>query len=318
MKKLKSILVTGCGGGIGTGIGRILKELDLSDVLVGTDLSRDHAGISIFDACEVLPRADSERYLEEITKVVKKYDCGLIIPMSEAEIRYLYQSGNTGEIHGTPLIMADTHSLQAGLDKLKTHEFLTSLGVQCPWTYRVNEHAPKELPCILKSRLGRGSSGVEIVDKDSVAYFTAKRPDDIWQEYLTPDDQEYTCCLYGCNDGTVRSISMKRKLAEGVTMAGEVVQNQAIDDLLMTVAKGLNVRGSINVQLRLTDKGPMIFEINPRFSSTVVFRHKLGFKDLLWSIEERTGNPPSPYVPPKIGTKFYKGYTEYIQGTDFV
>jgi carbamoyl-phosphate synthase large subunit len=33
----------------------------------------------------------------------------------------------------------------------------------------------------------------------------------------------------------------------------------------------------------------MIFEINPRFSSTVLMRNYLGFTDLLWSIEEKFG-----------------------------
>ena len=34
----------------------------------------------------------------------------------------------------------------------------------------------------------------------------------------------------------------------------------------------------------------MIFEINPRFSSTAFMRHKLGFMDVIWSIEEFYGN----------------------------
>ena len=33
----------------------------------------------------------------------------------------------------------------------------------------------------------------------------------------------------------------------------------------------------------------MIFEINPRFSSTVLMRNYLGFTDLVWSIEEKFG-----------------------------
>ena len=33
----------------------------------------------------------------------------------------------------------------------------------------------------------------------------------------------------------------------------------------------------------------MIFEINPRFSSTVLMRNYLGFTDLLWSLQEKFG-----------------------------
>jgi carbamoyl-phosphate synthase large subunit len=55
------------------------------------------------------------------------------------------------------------------------------------------------------------------------------------------------------------------------------------------IAEGLDLRGSMNVQLRLTDEGPRVFEINPRFSSTVLMRHRMGFSDVLWAIEEAEG-----------------------------
>src|SRR3546814_6554984 len=62
---------------------------------------------------------------------------------------------------------------------------------------------------------------------------------------------------------------------------------RAIESLCATVARALDLRGSINIQLRLGSRGPMIFEINHRFSSTVVFRHRLDFSDLLWSLQEQ-------------------------------
>jgi len=45
----------------------------------------------------------------------------------------------------------------------------------------------------------------------------------------------------------------------------------------------------MNVQLRLTDVGPRVFEINPRFSSTVLMRHRMGFTDVLWMLDELEG-----------------------------
>ena len=54
----------------------------------------------------------------------------------------------------------------------------------------------------------------------------------------------------------------------------------------------------MNVQLRLTDRGPRVFEINPRFSSTVLMRHRMGFTDVLWAIEEAEGKTVSyPTIP---------------------
>ena len=54
-------------------------------------------------------------------------------------------------------------------------------------------------------------------------------------------------------------------------------------------------------------------QINPRFSSTVLYRHLFGFEDLIWSIEDRLGLELSDYRQDAVGRKFYKGYQEYIK-----
>ena len=315
MEKYNAILVTGCGGDIGTGLARILRKEGLARTLVGSDIRPDNAGTFVFDICDILPRVNDPRYFEEAERLIKKYTIDVVIPMSEAEIRLWYRSGYTETFAGIPVVIPNSEVFDVAIDKVATAEFLKSLGLLYPWTMLVADGTPRELPCIVKSRGTGDKGGVEIVDEFSVAYFTAKRPGNIWQEYL--DGEEYTAGVYGCLDGEIRTIVMKRKLSGGMTgytMGGEVVDEPEITRILTELAKALSLKGSINVQLRLTKRGPVVFEINPRFSSTVVFRHKLGFKDLVWSLEEKKRLPASPYLPPKTGTKIYKGYTEYVEG----
>ena len=76
-----------------------------------------------------------------------------------------------------------------------------------------------------------------------------------------------------------------------VNWMARVVKNKQVGNLLNVIAKGWNLEGSINVQLRITKKGPMIFEINPRFSSTLYMRHKLCFTDVIWSLKEFYDEP---------------------------
>ena len=83
-------------------------------------------------------------------------------------------------------------------------------------------------------------------------------------------------------------------------------------EYLDKIGVSLNLQGSINVQLRHTERGPVAFEINPRFSSTVVFRHLLGFQDLIWSLAELKNIPLTPYEEVKGGTRIYRGVHEYI------
>ena len=137
-------------------------------------------------------------------------------------------------------------------------------------------------------------------------------PDFIVQEYLDGNGGEYTCGLFRSKNGVIRTIIIKRKLMGGLTGYGEIIDNSEINLLLIDIANKLNLIGSINVQLRITSKGPIVFEINPRFSSTIRFRHLLGFKDLIWCIEDQLNKSISNYYSNSVGKKIYKGYNEYI------
>lgn len=312
MNKNKTILVTGCGGDIGTSVGRILKESFLNYKIIGADITLDSAGKFIFDFIELLPRADSANYFSSLSKLISNHLIDLIIPISEAEIRLFFKNNYCDYFENIPVIMPNSKTFEYSHDKFKTPLLLSQLKLPNPWTLLVNEE-PLTLPCVIKNRGLNGKGGIELVNSDSIAYFRQTRPNDLWQEYLQGD--EYTCGLYGTCTGEFRSIIFKRKLFKGnsgFTVSGEVIENNDIHLLLNSLATGLELRGSCNIQLRLTPKGPMIFEINPRFSSTVMFRHKLGFKDVIWSCYEAFGMKPAIYIAPTLGIRFYKGFTEYL------
>lgn len=311
MKKKINILVTGCGGDFGMNIGRILKMTDAADRLIGVDMLTHHAGSMVFDKCKVVKRADHQNYFQNLGKIVKKYSIQLIIPTPEAEIRAFFNKNYLDEFEGVPLILPNKKAIEAGLDKLETVKFLKENKLVYPWTRSVKED-PKELPCIIKPRFDQGSKNVCVVEKEFVDYYRKKYSDSIWQELLLPDDQEYTCGLYRTRQKEVRTIVFRRSLQGGFTGSGEVIKNVAIEKLLVDIADKLNLEGSINVQLRLTEKAPVVFEINSRFSSTVMFRHLLGFQDLMWAIYERFDLKIKNYLPPVPGTRIYRGSQEYI------
>jgi carbamoyl-phosphate synthase large subunit len=308
-----NILVTGCGGDIGLSIGRILKMANIANQVIGCDIQDQHPGAFIFDHCETIVRVDQDNYLESLIQTARKNCIDLIIPASEPELRFFLQKDLFTDINGIPILTANKKALTVGFDKLETVNFLRVHGLLYPWTQIVKNGPPSRIPCIIKSRCGSGSRDIRIVESELVDYYIRHRSDDIWQEYLFPDDQEYTCGVYRDKQGETRSIIIKRRLQGGHTVYGEVVSNDEIEKMLCKLAKGLELYGSINVQLRLTDRGPVVFEINPRFSSTVVFRHLLGYQDLIWSIIELSNQPLNAYQASIPGTKFYRGDYEYIK-----
>ena len=131
-------------------------------------------------------------------------------------------------------------------------------------------------------------------------------------ELLLPEEEEYTCGLFRSRSGEIRSITIRRRLQGGYTCAGKVVFDQELETYLHQIAEALRLRGSINVQLKWTMKGPVAFEINPRFSSTVLFRHLLGFQDLIWAMKDLKEIDLEPYEAANEGVRFYRGPREYI------
>lgn len=309
----KSILVSGASGDIGIGIGRILKSEGFQNVY-GCDINSDSWGICIFDKMMQVEKADTGSYLSGLVALITQLDIDLFIPSSEAEIKVLIAYGEELEvILGCKVLIADTNTINIALDKLDTATFLKDNNFNYPWTIKSTDGLPPSLPCIYKPASGQGSKGLEIVKYKDRASELSNSPDYIFQELLLPEEQEYTCGVFRSKNGILRLIHMNRTLSGGFTAKGTVIENETIEEYVRSIAEALNVFGVINMQLRLTSKGPVLFEINPRISSTVVFRHKLGFEDLLWAIEDLANLPLRKYIKPKAGTKFYRGLAEYFE-----
>jgi carbamoyl-phosphate synthase large subunit len=284
----KTILITGIGGDIAQGVATILRESRPDLQLIGVDVHAQHGGHLLVDEFALVPSANAPEYLEAIKAIVTKYSVNMVIPMSEPELGAILPFAELAP--GVKWITAGERVVAAGLDKLETMRALIGLGISVPWTKPVNEGRPIAYPCILKSRYGSGSRAVFIVANDDELDYLAKRhPEAILQELLEPDDREVTCAVYRRRDGEVTSLLMLRRLSGGFTGWAKVIKDDETSRMCDVIAQGLDLRGSMNIQLRLTAQGPRVFEINPRFSSTVLMRHRLGFSDVLWAVDEAEG-----------------------------
>lgn len=313
-KKKINVLVTGCGGDIGQSVGKILNESDLIDNLFGCDISDKNAAKFIYSNFFLGLPCKDVNFVKNLENIVIEHNIDFIIPISEPELRF-FSKQNINKIGEAQLILASAEALKVGFDKLFTANFLKDENLPFPVTQALDEvDSVEKFPVILKSRTGSGSSDVTVVfDNEIITSFMGNKSDYIVQEFLDGDNGEYTCGVFRSSEGLTRSIILKRELMGGFTGYAEIIANEVITKLLHAVAEKLKLRGSINIQLRLTSKGPVVFEINPRFSSTVRFRDLLGFKDVQWSIEDMMGIPVSDYIETSIGKKIYKGFNEYIQ-----
>ena len=286
---MNNYLITGVGGDIAQGICRIIRKYDQSSILVGTDISNKHAGKLFVDYFKVISSArDVDSYITNIQSVIDEFEINYLIPTSESEIEAI--SNHIDLFKDLHVIYPGPKSVENCLDKYITYKFLSSIGLPVPWTSSTQENIPDEYPCIFKGRKGAGSKVLFSVESKDEAIFLAKKyPEGIFQELLLPHDNEITCGVFRSKNNKTVVIQLQRVLNEGTTSWAKTVYHQDIEDMCKHVAEKLNLLGSINIQLRLTEDGPRIFEINPRFSSTVYMRHLLGFEDVVWSIKDAEG-----------------------------
>lgn len=291
------VLITGIGGDISQGVATILRESRPDLRLVGVDAQTQHGGHLFVDAFETVPSANDPNYAIALQAVIARYAVSVVIPMSEAELVALLKVDSFNP--GLKWISSGSKAVTVGVDKLATIRAIQSLGIPVPWTVPISEGEAPSYPCILKSRFGSGSrSVVKIESLEDERFFRKKHPDWILQEMLEPADRELTCAVYRRQDGDVSALIMLRRLTGGFTGWARVISDTDTSRMCERISVGLDLQGSMNIQLRITDKGPRVFEINPRFSSTVLMRHLIGFSDVLWAIEEAEGKSfEFPVIP---------------------
>ena len=302
-----NILVTAIGGEIAQSIIRVIRSEFGEAKIVGCDLASEPIASTKIDRYYLSLKASDPLYISGILDICDRENIDLIIPVSEQEIAVF--SKNLA-ILPVKVLIANEFSIDVGFDKLATSKFMLELGDYAPLTYPEFVGSPLKLPVIVKPRSGRGSQNVFRCESlRDIEYHQQSVQPMVFQEILKPSDMEITCGVYGDREGHIFSVQLLRRLSGGSTSWAKVIDESRISRLCEKIGRGLKLTGAINVQLILTKDGPKVFEINPRYSSTVEMRHKLGFKDLVWGIEEILFAKTITYNAPPVGTlagRFYQ------------
>jgi carbamoyl-phosphate synthase large subunit len=151
---------------------------------------------------------------------------------------------------------------------------------------------PGELrfPLFIKPRYGRGSVGAfPVRDQGELDFFVGYVPDPVVQPYL--NGPEFTIDVLSDFDGRViASVPRERVVIRaGVVDRGRTVLDPQLVDLGRDVAQALGAVGPINVQCRVVDGRPTIFEINPRFSGGIPLTIAAGADFPRWLVQMARG-----------------------------
>ena len=293
-KAMIRVVVTGMGNPLGQNIYKALAMSSLPIKIYMLDAYPFSAGLQWKGQPVVCPFVKEENYIEELATFLKREAIDIVFFGTEAEPRAIMPHLDWLQAEtSTVFLLNDEACLRVAEDKLLTAKKILNHGLASP----VSADATDEMevmevlertgfPVIIKPR--HSSAGRDVIRvNDMEALRACLRPDYLVQEYLLPEEEEYTVGVYRCMNGRIAAVTtIWRELNFGLTYKGILIHHEKIEDYAVRVIEALDVVGSCNVQLRLTDRGPVSFEVNPRFSSTTPIRAHFGVNETEMAIRE--------------------------------
>ncbi|MGB0684195.1 MAG: ATP-grasp domain-containing protein [Magnetovibrionaceae bacterium] len=219
-----------------------------------------------------LPMANDPGFVAALTDLSIDLGLDLLVPGVDEELPKMAALAET-EGFKAAILSPPPDFILAMLDKAELAKDLKARGHDGPWTKSAGTLGGDDLPCILKPKSGRGSRAVRRVcsREEAEAHMMLDQAAGpfIAQEAL--EGVEYTVCMAASADGRdVAVVPVRADVKRGITLRAAIDLNPTVIGACRALHESRPVGGCYNIQGILTpDRGFLVFEVNPRVSTTL-------------------------------------------------
>jgi len=248
-----------------------LREAGVAGSVVVTDVNPMSPAVHTADRAYRVSLSSDPAYPDQIGAICQRERIDLIVPTIDDELPLFGELRPAFERMGVRVAASSQVAAELCNDKQALCAHLRGRDIAAAQTWGPTDlPADAPLPLIIKPRFGRGSVNVfRASTPRELAFFLEYVPDPVIQEFLT--GAEYTIDMLCDFDGRPLSVVPRERVVirSGVTDRGRTSGDRAMIDLALACAGVLDFAGAVNIQCRIVDGRPVIFEINPRFSGGI-------------------------------------------------
>jgi carbamoyl-phosphate synthase large subunit len=277
----ETVLLTGAGG---AALPFLIRHLRAQGYRVlAADMDPTAAGLRLADRGYVIPGGASDAFPAALAEIIAHESVDVFVPLVDEEL----VPALSLQEQGVRVLLPRSEFTALCLDKYRFATEFERSGLPVPRTRLASDGTGDlRFPLIVKPRVGRGSRGVALAGgpgelEECLGRSSYRRDELLLQEFIA--GTEFTVSVVVWRDGEVQAVVPKEVISKrGITRIAVTRRHPGVDEVCRRIQAELSADGPFNVQLRLDPATgrPFVFEVNPRFSTTVSLTIAAGIDEI--------------------------------------